>query len=96
MQVENVKCEELFHEVVTEFGLCCTFNLLPDVTNRSFKNPFPDWDLENGYYSKNPLHFDKNAHLKERPYRSDIAGLNGGLTFTLDLHANKKSNTVIL
>jgi hypothetical protein len=61
---------------------------MPDVTNKSNKNPFPDWDLEEGYNKMNPLHFDKKSHLKEKPYRSDIAGLDGGLTFTLDLQAN--------
>ena len=71
-QVEEVSCEELFHEIVTEFGLCCTFNLLPDVTNKSNQDPSVTWNLEDGYSGSPGAEMAKNPHLQEKPYRSWI------------------------
>jgi hypothetical protein len=68
-QVEEVSCEELFHEIVTEFGLCCTFNLLPDVTNKSNQDPSVTWNLEDGYKGSPGAEMAKNPHLQEKPYR---------------------------
>ena len=80
-----MSCEELFKEIITEFGLCCTFNLLPDVYNKTLKDPNPTWDLEHGYEYSPDANMAKNPHMQEKPYRTDIAGLPGGLSFTLDL-----------
>ena len=80
-----MSCEELFREIITEFGLCCTFNLLPDVYNKTLKDLNPTWDLEHGYENSPDANMAKNPHMQEKPYRTDIAGLPGGLSFTLDL-----------
>ena len=84
----NVSCDELFKEIITEFGLCCTFNLLPDVVNKTLKDPNPTWYLEKGYTNSPDANMAKNPHMQEKPYRTDIAGLPGGLSFTLDLQVS--------
>jgi len=38
----------------------------------------------------------KNPHLQEKPYRTDIAGLPGGLSFTLDLQVILTTSLLIL
>ena len=80
-----MNCEELFKEVITEFGLCCSFNLLPDVFKKTNETKDNNWTLEGGYINPPALHMAKNPHLQEKPYRTDIAGLPGGLSFTLNL-----------
>ncbi len=82
-----MNCDELFKEVITEFGLCCSFNLLPDVFKKTNETKDKNWSLEGGYANPPALHMAKNPHLQEKPYRTDIAGLPGGLSFTLDLQA---------
>jgi hypothetical protein len=69
---------------VTDFGLCCTFNLLPDVLNKTAKEANTWWDLEEGYSSKHDRSVANNPHMQEKPYRTDIAGISGGITFSLD------------
>ena len=80
-----MSCEELFKEIITEFGLCCTFNMLPDVFNKTLRESNPTWNLEGGYRDSPDANMAKNPHMQEKPYRTDIAGLPGGLSFTLDL-----------
>ncbi|XP_050328657.1 pickpocket protein 28-like [Bactrocera neohumeralis] len=63
-------CTELFHPVILDEGLCCTFNSLDQVykfTNISskvfFNKTYPpnvkpvDWSLENGYLNPLPKYF---------------------------------------
>lgn len=74
--------------MVTEFGLCCSFNLLPDVKDKTKNTNDVTWRVEGGYKNSPSKQMTKNPHLQEKPYRTDIAGLPGGLSFSLDLQVD--------
>ncbi|XP_049310957.1 pickpocket protein 28-like [Bactrocera dorsalis] len=82
-------CTELFHPVILDEGLCCTFNSLDQVykfTNMSMKfnynKTYPpnvkpvDWSLENGY--QNPL----------PKYYSPMKAVGSGQTLGLNIILN--------
>ena len=101
-------CSELFKPVFTDYGVCCTFNLLTDLRswrktdinyNESEEEPshhngeWSDWTLLNGYRKRTtpPTQRDlqrNGGRPLEEPHRTTLAGLSGGLTFTLDLQVS--------
>ncbi|KAK4879622.1 hypothetical protein RN001_007768 [Aquatica leii] len=84
-------CERLFNSALTDDGLCCTFNALPQDfifknarelagLNLSFPPEVDDWDPETGY--------SQNASIEALPWRATGAGSHLGLSIVLDAQIN--------
>jgi hypothetical protein len=72
-------------EVITEFGPCCTFNLIPDLTGPLMEKV---WTPETGYPGSPQHMMGENRRLLEVPHRTDIAGMIGGLSLIVDLQVS--------
>lgn len=82
---QTVRCTSLFSEVITDQGICYTFNMLnhndlwTDLIDDSFQYPnhkkrSSNWTLENGY---------KTNNVNSYPFRPVGAGFEAGLMLTL-------------
>ncbi|KAF5296272.1 hypothetical protein FQR65_LT10267 [Abscondita terminalis] len=84
---EEMVCDGIFNSAITDDGLCCTFNALPqDIIfknsrdmaglNLTFPPEVDDWNPENGY--------SPNASINALPWRAAGAGSHLGLSVVLD------------
>ncbi|XP_039287322.1 pickpocket protein 28-like [Nilaparvata lugens] len=89
---EFYNCSEIFHPILTDEGVCCTFNKLNRTIvfqnplalsdlNDSFKFPSADWSPQNGYPANTP-----HDYLPWRPWGT---GSHLGLTLVLDAEQNE-------
>jgi hypothetical protein len=64
------QCGDLLREIVTEFGTCCTFNLIPDLTGPRMGADSLAWAPESGYEAS------LKRDVYEIPYRTGVDFIN--------------------
>ncbi|XP_023245644.1 pickpocket protein 28-like, partial [Copidosoma floridanum] len=86
----ETSCSELFNPVLTDEGLCCRFNVLPDLLyyRRTWENldvssalNHIEWDPE--------YKFTPKDHPDQIPWRAYASGSTYGLTLALDVAADE-------
>lgn len=87
-------CSELFQEIETDFGICCTFNMIPITLLKKYQyrgdakedpKKIEDWKKSNINYDN--LMFDKDVDTdinRKYPRRQLYPGRSAGLSFLLD------------
>lgn len=86
-----VDCSRLFLTTFIDLGLCCSFNVLPEVLvhDKSFERTDADnptatvWNPQDGFL--HPPAFLEGNRSVEVPFRSLSSGISNGISFTLDL-----------
>nr|XP_023021680.1 uncharacterized protein LOC111510056 [Leptinotarsa decemlineata] len=85
---ENHDCLKIFRPIVTDEGLCMTFNMLDDrlvyrnvvhlpAVNKNLNHAFPHWTVDYGY--------SENAGINTYPRRALLAGSSNALIVNMEV-----------